>query len=223
MLIKEDSYCRGGGTPVHSVQFVLNASGHPLSGVSVLERSTLANPRARSVPSSRLPHAVAVPAEVKSQGRLALIEAGGNLSKRLGLPRTVGQIYGLLFGSLQALSLEEIADQLGISKASVSTGTRQLVSWGAIRQVWVHGSRKDHFEAIPEIGALLRNAYREIFHPRLDAAQKRAEGVVEKFRHDREAGRISQEEFEFCRARLQIVARFQKTLQSFAPFLERLL
>ena len=160
---------------------------------------------------------------VNSRGRLAVIEAGGNLSRRVGLPRTVGQIYGLLFLSPRALSLEEIADQLGISKASVSTGARQLASWGAIRQVWIPGSRKDHFEAIPELGALIRSAYREMFKPRLDASQKRGEAVIETLRDDYDAGRLSKEDYEFCRDRLHLLGRFQKALQTFAPLLDRLL
>ena len=160
---------------------------------------------------------------VNSQGRLAVIEAGGNLSRRVGLPRTLGQIYGLLFLSPRALALEEIADQLGISKASVSTGARHLASWGAIRQVWVHGSRKDYFEAIPELGALIRSAYREFFKPRLDASQKRGEMLIETLRDDHDQGRISKEDFEFCRGRLQALGRFQKALQSFSPLLDRLL
>lgn len=169
-----------------------------------------------------MPQPPRMTAAVESKGRLAVIEAGGNLSRRVGLPRTIGQIYGLLFLSPEALSLEEIADQLGISKASVSTGARQLASWGAIRQVWVPGSRRDHFEAIPELGALIRNAYREIFKPRLDAAQKRGEALAETLREDQLAGRLTKEELEFCRTRLQVLARFQKALQSVSPLLDNL-
>lgn len=134
----------------------------------------------------------------------------------------MGQIYGLLFLSAQPLALEEIAELLGISKASVSTGTRQLTSWGAIRQVWVPGSRKDHFEALPEIGALLRNAYREVFKPRIDAAQKHADGVLLTLRADYEVGALTKEEFDVCRSRMQALTRFQKGLQSFAPLLDKL-
>jgi HTH-type transcriptional regulator, glycine betaine synthesis regulator len=172
------------------------------------------------VPASDAPRSTGT---VSSRGRLALIEAGGNFSRRIGLPRTLGQIYGLLFLSPRALSLEEIAGQLDISKASVSTGARQLASWGAIRQVWIPGSRKDFFEAIPELGALIRSAYREFFKPRLDASQKRGEVLIETLRDDCDQGRISQEDFEFCRGRLQTLGRFQTALQSVAPLLDRVL
>lgn len=160
---------------------------------------------------------------VRSKGKLQLIEAVGNLCRRLGLPRTVGQIYGLLYLSPAALSLEEIADGLGISKASASTGTRQLLSLGAIRKVWVPGNRRDHFEAVPEIGALLRNAYREIVKPYLDAAQHRVEEVVATLEDERDRHDLAPEDFAFCQKRLEALARFQRNFQSVAPLLEKLL
>lgn len=160
---------------------------------------------------------------IRSQGKLQLIAAVGNLCRRLGLPRTVGQIYGLLYLSPQPLSLEEIAEGLGISKASASTGTRQLLALGAIKKVWVPGNRRDLFEAIPEIGALLRNAYREIVKPYLDAAQHRVEEVVASLEREREQRCLEPEEFAFCQKRLEALARFQKNFQSVAPLLEKLL
>jgi DNA-binding transcriptional regulator GbsR (MarR family) len=160
---------------------------------------------------------------IQSKGKLQLIEAVGNLCRRLGLPRTVGQIYGLLYLSPRALSLEEIAEDLGISKASASTGTRQLLTLGAIKKVWVPGNRRDLFEAVPEIGGLLRNAYREIVKPYLDAAQHRVEQVVEHLEAERDRELIGPEEFAFCQQRLEALARFQKNFQSVAPLLEKLL
>ena len=48
----------------------------------------------------------------------------GVSARSSGCPGPVGQVYGLLPFS-PALALDEIADQLSISKTSVSTGTRQ--------------------------------------------------------------------------------------------------
>lgn len=160
---------------------------------------------------------------IQSKGKLQLIEAAGNLCRRLGLPRTVGQIYGLLYLCPQALSLEEIALALGISKASASTGTRQLLALGAIKKVWVPGNRRDLFEAIPEVGALLRNAYREVVKPYLDATQHRVEQVIAHLEAERDQALISPQEFAFCRQRLETLARFQKNFQSVAPLLDKLL
>lgn len=159
---------------------------------------------------------------VRSQGKLELIEAVGNICRRLSLPRTVGQIYGLLYLSSRALSLEEIAEQLGISKASASTGTRQLASFGALRKTWVPGSRKDHFEAIPEIGGLVRNAYREIIRPRLAAAEQKVGRVAQSLESDLTGGVLTLDEFQFCQKRLRSLGQIQQKLKALAPFLDRL-
>jgi HTH-type transcriptional regulator, glycine betaine synthesis regulator len=65
----------------------------------------------------------------------------------LGLPKSVGAIFGLLYLSPRPLTMEEIMDKLGISLGSASQGLRQLRSFRAVRVVYVPGSRRDHFEA----------------------------------------------------------------------------
>jgi DNA-binding transcriptional regulator GbsR (MarR family) len=65
----------------------------------------------------------------------------------LGLNRTVGQIYGLLFMSSAPVSLDTIVGTLKISKGGVSVNIRELERWGAVKKVWVQGSRKDFYEA----------------------------------------------------------------------------
>jgi len=74
-------------------------------------------------------------------------EIAGQLSARLGLNRTVGQLYALLFLSNEPLCLDYMTERLKISKGSASTNIRELEKWGAVRKVWVKGSRKDFYEA----------------------------------------------------------------------------
>jgi DNA-binding transcriptional ArsR family regulator len=50
----------------------------------------------------------------------------------LGVPRSVGQIYGLLYASPVPLSFSDIVERLDISKGSASQGLQLLRSLGAI-------------------------------------------------------------------------------------------
>jgi hypothetical protein len=50
-----------------------------------------------------------------------------------GAPRSIGQIYGLLFASPEPLSFSDIVAQLAISKGSVSQGLQWLRLLGAIK------------------------------------------------------------------------------------------
>ena len=63
----------------------------------------------------------------------------------MGLPRSVGEIYGLLYFSPDALSMEEICTKLGISIGSASQGLRTLLNLKAVKSSYVPGKRKDHF------------------------------------------------------------------------------
>ena len=63
-----------------------------------------------------------------------------------GLPRIAGRIYGLMLVSEDALSLDEIAESLSVSKASVSTDTRLLERMGFIERVSKPGDRKDYYQ-----------------------------------------------------------------------------
>ncbi len=61
-----------------------------------------------------------------------MIEAGGRTAQSFGLNRLLGQIYVLLYLTPHPLTLDDIAQALGVSKASVSIACRQLESWAAV-------------------------------------------------------------------------------------------
>jgi DNA-binding transcriptional regulator GbsR (MarR family) len=155
--------------------------------------------------------------------RQAFVEAGGNFCRKVGLPKSLGQIYGLLFLSSKPLSLDHITDLLEISKASASVGTRQLMAWGMIRQVWVPGSRRDHFEAVPELRQIARRAYEEFLRPKIDASEQRYRRLRTFLDEDLAAGRLTPEEHEFCAARLQRVGSMQEQVRSALPLLKQVL
>ena len=53
----------------------------------------------------------------------------------LGLPKSIGEIYGLLYVTQEALSLDDLVSRLGISKGSTSQGLKMLRKLGAVREV----------------------------------------------------------------------------------------
>lgn len=163
------------------------------------------------------------PTRLMSRTRLDMIEACGRICQVFGLPRSMGQIYGLLYLAPDPLSLDDIAELLGISKASASTGTRQLSAWGGIRQVWVHGERRDHFQAEPQLGNLLRSGITDFLKPRLASSQKRLERLNETLAEDLSQGLLTREDYQFCSERLKNFGHFQKKLENLAPLAEKLL
>lgn len=152
-----------------------------------------------------------------------MIEICGRFCQRLGVPRSTGQIYGLLFLAISPLSLDDIVEQLGISKASASMGTRQLKFWGAIRQVWVPGTRRDHFEVVADLVEFLRSAYRNNIKSRMAASEQILSGLVSSLDTEFEAGILSLEERELFLKRLQSLQQLQSKLMLLAPLAEKML
>jgi DNA-binding transcriptional regulator GbsR (MarR family) len=78
------------------------------------------------------------------------IERLGRLAEREGLPRTAGRMMGLLMLHGQPLSIDEIAERLSISRASVSTNGRLLESLEIASRVTHAGDRRDYLQIGPD-------------------------------------------------------------------------
>ncbi len=77
------------------------------------------------------------------------IERMGLAIERMGLARTFGRLFGLLMVADEPLSLDDMVERLGVSKASVSTNARACEELGLARRVGVRGDRKDYYEIAP--------------------------------------------------------------------------
>src|ERR1700733_13185416 len=69
----------------------------------------------------------------------------------LGLPKSIGELYGLLFFSTQPLAMDDLMERLKMSKGAASQGLKLLRTFGAIKTVYVAGSRRDHYVAEIEL------------------------------------------------------------------------
>ncbi|MGA0850131.1 MAG: GbsR/MarR family transcriptional regulator [Chthoniobacterales bacterium] len=96
-----------------------------------------------------------------------------HMGKYLSLPRSVGEIYGLLFARGEKLTLDDLVARLGISKGSASQGLRMLRGVGAVRLSHIPGDRKDYFEAETELPALVRGFLRDQLAIKMEHADRR--------------------------------------------------
>lgn len=100
------------------------------------------------------------------------IEKMGFLGSLFGFSKLLGQIYGVLYLSPNPVSLNELMEELKVSKGSVSTNIRELEKWGGCRKVWVKGDRKDFYEA--------ETNFKNIINKRLiDAVRRRLATAAE--------------------------------------------
>jgi DNA-binding transcriptional regulator GbsR (MarR family) len=91
--------------------------------------------------------------------------------KVLGLPRSIGEIYGLLFISQEALALDDFVQRLKMSKGSASQGIRMLKSLGAVREVDGSADRRTYYEPAVELKRLVGGFIREQIRPHLDSGK----------------------------------------------------
>lgn len=109
----------------------------------------------------------------------ALIETFSDLARLLGNPPSSGAIYGLLFASERALSMDEIILRLKISKGSASQGLKRLTEIGAIARIKNNGERPARYLAELELRRLIAGFLRERLTPRIESAAARLNGLKE--------------------------------------------
>ena len=101
------------------------------------------------------------------------IEMFINFLRLLGWPKSVGEIYGLLFVSAQPLAMDDIMARTGMSLGAASQGLKLLREFGAVRTVYIPGARKDHYLASGELSRFATSYIEEELLPRMRTAQER--------------------------------------------------
>lgn len=112
------------------------------------------------------------------------IELMGRHLEEEGMPRIAGRLMGALIINEEVASLDDLAEQLQVSKASVSSNARFLESIGVAERITFPGDRRDFYRLAPnaEELALQRILDRQrLMLQRLEVGRE-MEGVSEKVR-----------------------------------------
>ena len=99
--------------------------------------------------------------------RLRLAEVGGSLSQELGFGRVGGQILMYLYLWSGDCALDQLCDDLRLSKAAVSIAARQLETLGLVRRAWRSGDRKRYYRTADNIGTALRKGLLDLVRRKL--------------------------------------------------------
>ena len=115
--------------------------------------------------------------DVLDEWESAVIDLFLNAANSFGLPKSYGQIYGLLFCRDQPLSMDEVIGLLGISKGSASQGLRALRQLGAISSTYAQGDRKERFLAEIRLRKLVSGFLSEQADPHLEKGVARLKQI----------------------------------------------
>src|SRR5271154_8676 len=99
-------------------------------------------------------------------------------ARALGQPRSVAEIYGLLFASEKPLAMDTLIERLNLSKGSASHGLKYLQDLGAVRTVYIAGDRRTHYEAIAELRKLAGRFLRQQILTNFEDTENRLDRIA---------------------------------------------
>ncbi|MBP1916733.1 DNA-binding transcriptional regulator GbsR (MarR family) [Lederbergia galactosidilyticus] len=84
--------------------------------------------------------------EQLNKARERIIETIAQNIHLYGLTPSAGRLYGMMFFQRKPITLDEMKEELGMSKTSMSTTVRALSDLKMVERVWKKGVRKDLYQ-----------------------------------------------------------------------------
>jgi len=162
--------------------------------------------------------AVTAPAPRKlSETQEEIVSVCADVVQQLGLSRSMGQIFGVIYCSPRPLAFTDVTAALPLSKGSVSQGLRFLRELGAIKVVEVDGDWREHFVAETKLRRLLSG----VLETRLRAPLKSS--VVRLRAIERKLARSDVPDRDFLQQRLGSLQTWHRKTLYFLPLLQKFL
>ena len=109
-----------------------------------------------------------------------VINSIGETMDLYGINRSVGNLYGIMVFE-GSMTLDEMRQQLQMSKPSMSAGVKKLQEYDIVKQQFTRGSRKQHFIAEKDFFTFFRNFFTKKWEREIDTnmeAVKDAEAII---------------------------------------------
>lgn len=148
------------------------------------------------------------------------IDLAGRSALKLGLPRSLGQVYAAVYLSSRPLGLDDLMDSLEISKGNASMSLRQLAEWGAVRCIWVKGDRRDYYEATEKFAEVIRHFLNMILKPRIISTTSQLKLMTQDLKESKSPRSA---EGDFMCERIVRIENFHKKISKVVPLLEKIL
>lgn len=135
----------------------------------------------------------------------------------LGQPRSVAEIYGLLFVAEKPLVMDTLIERLNLSKGSASQGLKYLQELGAVRTVYVAGDRRTHYEAATELRKLAGRFLRQQILTHFEDSGTRLDRIAAQ------AHKLSDEQRKHVNERVKLLRRWERRGRRLLPFVLKIL
>jgi DNA-binding transcriptional regulator GbsR (MarR family) len=115
------------------------------------------------------------------------IQTWGALGTQWGINKTMAQIHALLMIASEPLSMEEVMEELQISRGNASMNLRALMDWGIVYKEYKAGERREFFAAEKDLDELAVKIARERSKREIKPALKVLKEVASMETHNTEA------------------------------------
>lgn len=95
------------------------------------------------------------------EAKQQFISSWGAFGTHWGINRTMAQIHALLLVSPDALTQDDIMEELNISRGNTNMNIRELINWGLVERVILSGERKEYFTAEKDIWKVVKQIVKE--------------------------------------------------------------
>jgi HTH-type transcriptional regulator, glycine betaine synthesis regulator len=138
-------------------------------------------------------------------------------ARALGQPRSVAEIYGLLFVSEKPLAMDSLIERLNLSKGSASQGLKYLQDLGGVRTVYVAGDRRTHYEAVAELRNLAGRFLRQQILTHFEDSETCLDRIAAQTRN------LSDDQRKHVAERIKLLRRWERTGRRILPFVLKML
>ena len=143
------------------------------------------------------------------------IQSWGLLGSSWGINKAMAQIHALLLISPEALSTEDIMEQLQISRGNANMNIRSLIDWGIVEKEHKIGERKEFFSTHKDILTLARQVTRERRRREIEPLLKMLNAVQEVEKSNdaetKEFKKVTKDLLEFSNKVDGLLDKFSKT------------
>lgn len=113
------------------------------------------------------------------EAKQKFIETWGKLGSEWGINRTMAQVHALLLVTPDALTTEQVMEELSISRGNANMTLRDLIGWGLVEKQLRPGERKEYFYADKDIWNIARQVAKERRKRELEPVLKTLEELVQ--------------------------------------------
>ena len=148
--------------------------------------------------------------QVLPQAQQHFIQGMSRISHFWGFPKAMGAIYGAIYLAPTPIGLNDLVEQVGVSKGAVSTNVRQLERLGMVHKHILLGERRDFYTAETDFWKIIKGILKEREQSEFDHALHTVTESLAMIAEDEEDDELA----AFYTERMENMQTFFKTLDS---------